>query len=283
MKHKVVDFLKQLMLLSVGSFICVVAVKCFLFPNGFVARGFTGLAFLIYYKFPICDVGLIYLIINIPVFILGWRYVSLRFVLYSILGMAIYSFMLTVVTYVPKVDDMMLSAAIAGAISGIGTAILLRSYGSCGGVEIICVILYKYFNITLGHGSMIINALILVLSVLMFPIQLVLYVLVYIAVSMQATNMAFHGLSKRQAILIISEKWRDIAEALKHKHLCGATLINGYGAYKGADKTILYTVIPRKKTSAVKRTVLDEDGNAFMAIMDADDVTGLEIGNQPHW
>jgi len=106
---------------------------------------------------------------------------------------------------------------------------------------------------------------------------------VYIVVSMQATNMAFHGLSKRQAVLIISERWNAIADALKHKHLCGVTLINGYGAYKGTEKTILYTVIPRKKTSAVKRAVLQEDVNAFMAIMDADDVTGVEIGNQPHW
>ena len=66
-------------------------------------------------------------------------------------------------------------------------------------------------------------------------------------------------------------------------HRLGITRIDGWGGYQGAGKTILYSVINRKNTSLLKKTVLEKDPSAFVAIMTAEDVTGVEVGNQPHW
>ncbi|OHB67079.1 MAG: hypothetical protein A2Y77_17495 [Planctomycetes bacterium RBG_13_62_9] len=100
---------------------------------------------------------------------------------------------------------------------------------------------------------------------------------------MQATNMVFHGIANRQAALIISDQWQAIADELTRTHRVGLTRINGQGGYQGADRTILYSVIHRRNVPALKKTVLDKDPNAFIALMTAEDVTGVEVGNQPHW
>ena len=139
------------------------------------------------------------------------------------------------------------------------------------------------FLVPLGMGSMILNAAILAVAVVLFPLEAVLYTLVYVALSSRITDAVFHGLTKRQAAIIISDRWEEIARELTTDHRIGITRIDGWGGYQRTGKTILYSVINRKNMSLLKRVVLDKDPSAFIAIMTAEDVTGVEVGNQPHW
>jgi uncharacterized membrane-anchored protein YitT (DUF2179 family) len=280
---KLKDFILHTGLLVVGSVLCATAVQAILVPHGFFGRGLTGAALLVHYCYPVLPVGALYLLLNIPVFCLGWRFVGLRFVLYSLWGMIIYSALLYLIPFRFELSDRMLSAVVAGALSGTGIAVILRSYGSTGGAEILCVILHKLFSITLGTGSMAMNAMLLGIAALLFPIENVLYTLVYVAVTSHITDKVFHGLAKRQAAIIISEQWKDITRELTATHRLGITQINGQGGYRGTDKTILYSVLSRKNVPALKRAVLEKDPGAFIALMTAEDVTGVEVGNQPHW
>ncbi|HOV13865.1 MAG TPA: YitT family protein [Spirochaetota bacterium] len=282
-RKKILGFIISTFALIIGSAICAISVNGILIPNGFLSSGLTGVALIIRYINPIASVGIIYLLINIPVFILGWIFVGRRFILFTALGMVIFSIFLHFVNFTIPITDKMLAAIFGGAITGIGVAIMLKSYGSSGGSEIISIILYKYFSITLGTGILIINALIMTVSLFLFPIEKILYTLIFIVVSSKTTDMIFHGLTKRQAALIISEKWKEILEELTIENRIGVTLINGKGGYQGNDKTILYSVINRNKVAALKKMVTNIDKNAFIAIIEASDVTGVEVGNQPHW
>ncbi|MGE5293498.1 MAG: YitT family protein [Solirubrobacterales bacterium] len=277
------DFFRHTLVLTSGSFLCAVAVNGILVPQGFLAKGLTGAALIVHYCHPILPVGVLYLLMNIPVFVLGWRLVGVRFVLYSLWGMVIYSATLSLISLRIEVGDKMLSAVVAGALSGTGMAMILRSYGSTGGAEILCVVLRKVFSIPLGVGSLMLNGVILAAGIVLFPLEAVLYSLVYVAVSARATDVVFHGLAKRQAAIIISDRWGEIARELTTVHRLGITRIDGWGGYQGTGKTILYSVISRKNMSLLKRVVLTKDPGAFVAIMTAEDVTGVEVGNQPHW
>ncbi len=282
-RKKIIGFILSALALIVGSAICAVSVNGILIPNGFLSSGLTGVALIIRYFNPAVSVGIIYLLINIPIFILGWIFVGRRFILFTALGMIIFSIALHFVNFTIPVTDKMLSAVLGGAITGIGVAIMLKSYGSSGGSEIISIILYKYFSVTLGTGILIINAVIMTVSLFLFPLEKILYTLIFIVVSSKTTDMIFHGLTKRQAALIISEKWKEILEEITIENRIGVTLINGKGGYRGTDKTILYSVINRNKVAALKKMVTNIDKNAFIAIIEASDVTGVEVGNQPHW
>ncbi len=283
MTKRVWNILYQLGLLTVGSVLCALAVRGFVMPHGFVSRGLTGFALVICYLWPDLSVGPVYLALNIPVFVLGGYFVGRRFVLYSLAGLLIYSVALGVIDVDLGIEDPMLSAVIAGALSGIGVAIILRSYGSSGGSEILSVILNKWCGVTVGTGAMAVNASVLVLSLVLFPLEKVLYTLVFVFVSTQFIDQVFHGLARRRTAWIMSEHWQAVAEALTRKHQFGVTLLSGHGGFGGTERKLLYSVIPRQEVSALKRAVNEIDGNAFIAVMDADDVTGMEIGNQPHW
>jgi uncharacterized membrane-anchored protein YitT (DUF2179 family) len=100
---------------------------------------------------------------------------------------------------------------------------------------------------------------------------------------MLTIDKVFYGLSGRKAALIISSKWPELVNELTMEGKIGVTKINGIGGYQGHEKTILYSVFSRKDMAAVKKIVLQKDPGAFMALMTAEDVTGLRVGNQPHW
>ncbi len=277
------DFFFQTSLLVIGGILCAIAVNGILIPHDFMSSGFTGFALILYYLFPFIPMGLIYFLINIPVFLIGWRFIGLRFILYTSWGIIIYSALLFVVTIKIDLNDKLLASIIAGGLTGIGSGIMLRTKGSSGGSEILCAILFKYFHITLGTGMLIINALVMLVAMLFFPLENVLYTVVFVFVSAKAADLLFHGLSKRQAVLIVSDNWKDILDELINNHKIGVTIIDGKGGYEGTDKKLLYSVITRDRVYQLKKLVLSKDANAFISIIEASDVTGLNIGNQPKW
>jgi uncharacterized membrane-anchored protein YitT (DUF2179 family) len=283
MKDKLIDWFYHTMLLALGSSICAFAVKAILIPQGFLAGGLTGAALVLHYMHPIISVAVFYAVVNIPIFLIGWLFVSMRFMLYSIWGMLIYSLMLSLVSYRLDLADPMLAAVVAGSISGLGIAVVLRSYGSTGGTDIISVVFYKAFSLPIGTGKVLFNILIMSVSALLFPVEKILYSIIYAVVSMLATNSVFHGLNRREAALIISEKSRDIAETLTAKYQLGVTKLHGRGGYQGSEKTILFSVVRRRDISSLKKIALKKDPDAFIAVITSEDVTGLQVGNQPHW
>lgn len=276
-------YLKSIILLIIGSAISAISINGILIPKKFISGGLTGASMIIYYLNPTMTLGVIYMLINIPVFLLGWYFVNLRFIVFTSLGMLIFSIMLYFFKISIPIEDKMLATIVAGCITGVGTSIMLKSYGSSGGSEIIAIIFNKFFSITLGTGMIIINALIMAVSIYFFPIENVFYTLIYIVVTSKVTDKIFHGLSKREVAIIISDKWIEILESMKNECHIKVTVLNGKGGYCGADRTLLYTVINRHKAAHLKKIVTEKDPAAFIAIMEASDVTGVEIGNQPHW
>ena len=283
MKKDVLDWLRQTLLLTLGSAVCALAVKAIMMEQGLLAAGLTGAALVVHYLHPDLPVALIYLLINVPVFLIGWRLVGLRFLGYSLWGMLIYALLLWALPWRIELSDPMLAAVVAGGLSGLAIAIILRSCGSTGGTEIISVVLHKFLAVPVGLGAVLVNLAVLAASTLLFPLEQVLYSIVYAIVAMVATNSVFHGMNRREAALIISARWQEIAEVLTARHGLGVTQLHGRGAYQGVDRIILFSVVRRRDLPVLKRIALEQDPDAFITIISSGDVTGLQVGNQPHW
>lgn len=198
------DVVWNLFLISLGSVICAVAVNGILLPLHFLSGGFTGVALIIHYLVPSLTFGVLYFLTNVPLFLLGWKFISLRFFLYSIAGMLIYSVAVQFIKVSFPLQDKLLSALLAGIISGVGSGIILRSRGSAGGTDILSVILLKFFSFRLGNTPLGFNIIILSTAVLLFPLEKTLYTLIYIYVSTHVLNLMITGLSQRKAALTIS-------------------------------------------------------------------------------
>ena len=270
-------------LITLGSVLCAVAINGILIPHEFFSGGFTGVALVIHYLVPSLSVGVLYFILNIPLYVLGWMFVGRRFFLYSIVGLFIFSAALAW-PYVPlPVYDKIPSAILAGIITGIGSGIILRSLGSAGGLDILSIILMKRFSIRLGSSILAFNALVLAAGAVLFSPEMAIYTLVYLYVNSSMVNLVVSGLSQRKAVYIISPQWEKISRDIQDKIQRGVTIIRGRGGYTGADEQILYTVITFRELAPLKRLISDIYHDAFVVVTDTLEVMGQRIGNQPHW
>jgi uncharacterized membrane-anchored protein YitT (DUF2179 family) len=273
----------NVVLIAVGSGLCAAGINGILIPQKFLAAGFTGVALIFHYFLPSLQVGVIYFVLNIPLYALGWKYVGRRFFLYSLAGVFIFSAALALPYGIFPVNDKILSAILAGIISGVGSGIILRSLGSAGGLDILSIILMKKSSVRLGTTILGFNALVLLIGAAFFSLENSLYTLVYIYVSASIVNLVVTGLSQRKAAYIISPEWERIAHEIQEKIQRGVTIMRGQGAYTGQEHRILYTVITFRELSILKRLVSGIDPNAFVVVTDTLEVMGQGIGNQPHW
>ena len=270
-------------LISVGSVLCAVAINGILIPHKFVSGGFTGLALTIHYLLPALPVAWLYFILNVPLFALGWKYVGRRFFIYSIAGMIIFSCALKWVNASLPVQDQVLSALLAGIISGAGAGVILRSVGSAGGLDILSVIVFQRFSVRLGTTNLAFNSLVLAAAAMLFSLERALYTLVYIYVTSYILNLVVTGLSQRKAVFIISPRWQEISREIFEKLDRGLTVIKGRGGYSGQEEKILYTVITFRELPRLKGIIRRLDPNAFVVVTETLEVIGQRIGNQPHW
>lgn len=277
------QFFWNLLLLSAGSVVCALAINGILIPQQFVSGGFLGLALVLYYLAPLLPVGIIYVLMNIPLFIAGWFYVSHRFLLYSTLGMFIFAAAVELIKIPIPVDDKLLGAILAGIILGFGSGLILKSLGSSGGVDILAVILMTRFSLRLGTTIILFNVIVLAAAAWFFSLESALYTMIYLYVSARIVNLVVDGLSQRKAITIVSPAWDRISRRILAELNRGCTLLHGQGGYSEQEQRVLYTVVTMTELPLLKQIIRQEDANAFVVISETAEVMGHRIGNQPHW
>ncbi|MFH1058524.1 MAG: YitT family protein, partial [Pseudomonadota bacterium] len=191
----------SLALLIAGSLLAAVAVNGILLPRGFLSGGFTGLSLLVHYLQPAWPVGALYLLLNLPLYALGWRRVGRRFFLWSIAGALILA---AALQWVHPGDlglnDRILAAILAGILVGSGTGLILRSLGSSGGTDILAVVLLKRYGLKPGSTVLGFNSAVLVGAALLISLEGALYTLVYLFVSAKITDLVVVGFSQRKAV-----------------------------------------------------------------------------------
>ena len=277
------NILWNLLLIISGSIVCATAVNAILVPMQFFGAGFTGITLIIHYLIPAAPLSLLYFILNIPVYGMGWKYVGRRFFIYSVLGMIFFSLALEFVNLSIPLNDRILAAILGGIIMGLGSGIILRSLGSAGGLDLLSVIFLKIFSLRLGTTILLFNILVLAAGALIFSIERALYTLIYIFINAHVVNLVVTGLSQRKSLFIISPQWEIISEEIMGKIHRGVTILNGRGAYTGKEQNVLYTVVTFRDLARVKKIVRDIDSGALVIVSETLEVMGRQIGNEPHW
>jgi uncharacterized membrane-anchored protein YitT (DUF2179 family) len=267
----------------IGSMLIAVAINGFLRPHGFLSGGMAGTSLIVYYQWQGIPFGVLYFLLNIPVFALGFFVVGRRFILFSLWAVLIHSAMFSFVVPDIIIPDKLLSALAAGIISGAGVAIILRTNGTCSGTEIISIIINKFYSVNLSTTNLVMNGMLMGMSCFFLSLENVLYSFVFIVMNAQVMNAVFKGLAKRKAVMIISREWKKILDVLTHEKKIGVTLLNGRGGYSGVEEPILYSIVKSYHVSVVRLVTMKADPAAFIVIMETTDIINDTIGNQPPW
>lgn len=240
-----------------------IGIKSIAIPHGFITGGFSGLSLLIYYVFGGLSPGMWNIVLNIPLFILGWIFLSRRFLLYSLFGMLVVAFAIDWIPFQIPIQDHLLAALASGACIGAGAGIYLHSLGSVGGTDVIAIILNKIWNVRIGQFFFYFNLLLFSLSLAFLDLDLILYSLLLTFVISQVTDYFLSVFNQRKLVFIISERSDAIAAAIIKKLQRGATFIHGQGAYSGKDKKVVMTVVNNYQLKRLEALVFGIDANAF--------------------
>jgi len=273
----------NLLLMTIGGVICALAVNGVIIPHDFAAGAITGLAVISNELFPPLDIGLIYFLINVPLFLGAYMAVGRRFFIYSLAGTVIFSLALALVKVDLAVENDILAAMFAGILMGLGAGVTLRSQGSAGGADILSVMLMKRFSIPLGTTLLALNVVVLSLAAVVFSLDSALYTLIQIYVAAKLVNLVVTGLSQRKAVMIISKHWPEINREILRDLRRGTTVIPARGGYSGSEENMLYAVVNFREIGELKAMIRNIDPDAFVVVTDTMEVMNYRIGNQPHW
>jgi uncharacterized membrane-anchored protein YitT (DUF2179 family) len=264
--------MRQIVLLAAGVLFFVVAIRGLLLPQKLFTGGVTGLSLLLHALLR-WKIGLLTLLFNIPIFLLGFRDLGRRFALYS--GMAVVGFWL-LVDHMPVpvlTRDPLLASIFGGLLGGVGSALAVRAGGSLGGFDILGVVLNRKFSLGVGEVGLVLNGMLIVAAGLIGDPERAMYTLVSIYVGSRTLD-ALQTPRPRKAVLIVSKENRAIKERLLFEMGRGVTLLKAEGAYTGEDTNVLICVITRFELKELRDIVKGEDPQAFVSVLEASDVVG---------
>ena len=253
----------NLMLLTFGSFLIAFAVKSVAMPYGLLTGGMSGIALLCYYASGELSTGQWYLLLNLPVFVLGWVFVSKRFFFYSLYGMFAVAFFIDIITYTLPIADIWLAVFTCGGILGAGVGVALRSLGSTGGADILAVICKEKFNMSMGSFEFWFNLIGFVGGFLFLDLHIVLYSIAMTFIIAIAIEYVMGMFSERKMVLIISKKPDELRKVILTKLDRGVTLLKGTGGWTGDPKEVILTMVASIQLKRLEELVYEIDPEAF--------------------
>ncbi len=259
-----------------GCLVAASSINLFVVPSSLLTGGVTGIAIIFYFLAGL-PIGIQTLAYNVPLLIASYKLLGKKYTIDVIIGTVMFSFALDATKFLSgmlTVDDMMLASIYGGIFNGIGYGIVFRMNGSTGGFDILGAIFKKYYSMDIGSVIFGFNCLIVIVAGALFSVNSAMFTLICMYVTSQMTNKIIDGFNQRKAILIISDKAKDIADGIIADIGRGVTFLNGEGAFTGDPKKIVMVVISMTQLAKIKIVVNTVDKNAFMMILPASEVQG---------
>ena len=270
--------IRDYLLIIIGAFIQALSLRLFLVPAQLVSGGLSGAGQILYYLYG-WPIGLVVFLGNIPLFILGWRYLGgPRFATRTILAIAAFSgftdLLLAQTGQSAFTPDPFLNTLYGGIMMGVGLGIVYRGRGTSGGTDIIGRILNRQLGLSISMAYLVTEALVILAAGIFFNWEIALYGLLMIYISGFAADRVLEGSNVIRDVMIITKKMEAVSQALMKELERGTTIINAQGGYSGQDRPILYCVVTSSEIMQLKTIVHDIDPDAFMVIGSANEALG---------
>ena len=247
-------------------------------PNGIAFGGITGVAQIINFLIPAFPIGVTVIVLNVPLFILGWKFIGGRLLVSSLYAMAVSSVFIDVLTPLRdwKPMEPMLACIFGGLLMGLSLGLVFQQGATTGGTDLIARLLkLKLKWLPMGKLLMGIDlAVILMVSATFRTLNSALYGLVALYITTIVMDGVLYGMDTAKVAYIISDKNKEITTAIVNDLDRGVTILHGRGAYTGADKDVLMCAFKQREIAAIKAAVKDIDPSAFVIVCNAHEVLG---------
>lgn len=270
---------KRIAVVILGSFLVALSLNFFLINANVYASGFSGAAQLmssVFKDFSQINIstGILLLLFNIPVLIIGWFKIGKGFTIYSIISVAFSTLFLELLPVISVSDDIILNAVVGGVIAGAGVGISLKLGASTGGMDIVAMILSRLQDKPIGVYFLSLNAIIILAAGILYEPENALYTMLTLYITTLVID-AIHTRHEKVTVLIVTNKAEDLQQAIHKELIRGITILPAKGAYSKADTNMLYLVITRYELYDLERIINENDPNAFTNIIQTVGIFGF--------
>lgn len=276
-----IEIIRPFLLIAVGTLLMSIAYISVYDSASMVTGGFTGIAIIVKHQSTFLVEGGIPLwvttiVLNLPVFLIAFVVKGKHFV-----GRTLFAtiFLTMYLAILPKFSltktDLLLSAVFGGVFNGTGIAMVLLSYSTTGGTDLIASIIQHYIkHYSIARIMQILDGAIVILGAFIFGIQKSLYAVIAIYVTTLVSDRVIDGLKFAKGIYVISEKYEQISQSIMDEIGRGVTILKGTGKYSNKERPVIFCVVSKKQSIEVKRITQDLDPKAFIIVNDVREVMG---------
>lgn len=269
-KTRIFKTVKEYSVMAFALALYVFSWTAFLIPNQIPGGGVTGMSSIINYAFGI-PISYSYLVINALLLIAGTIIMGKGFgfkTIYCVLVSSLYFQIFPLIPWVSNIDDNLINSIIGGALSGFGISLVFTQGGSTGGIDIIALVINKYREVSPGRVFMIADLLI-ISSVLLLPdksLQDIVYGYVVTVAFSYTVDQFLTGSKQSVQMLIITNKYEEVANKLCYELDKGVTAINSLGWYRKSESMIIMVVTRKQFMPEVMSAVKEVDSKAFLTV-----------------
>ncbi|MBE5710518.1 MAG: YitT family protein [Oscillibacter sp.] len=269
-------------IITLGAVIYALAFDWFVAPNQIAMGGVTGLAQIVNALVPVLPVGVLSILVNVPLFLAGWRLLGGRLLVSSLYAMAVSSLAIDVIAWMhifPPMDPI-LATLYGGAGMGVGLGLVFSQGATTGGTDIIGKLLkLKFPWLPIGKLVMIPDMVVVILAAVVFgTVNAALYGLIQMYLLSKVMDMILYGWDTSRVAYIITDRWEETVQGLLDMNR-GVTLLQGKGAYTGAEKQVLLVAFRQREIVPIKRMLREIDPKAFFIVCDAHEILGEGFGD----
>jgi uncharacterized membrane-anchored protein YitT (DUF2179 family) len=272
--------LRDFALVLTGALLQAVGLRLFLVPANLAMGGISGISQLINH-FTGWPIGMMIFIGNVPMFLLGWRYLGGRRFLVrtgvAVAAYALFTDLLLLLPFFPKkgiTDDVVLNSLYGAVVLGIGYGLVYRAQGTSGGSDILARILNHWRGIPMTQSYLMTDTLVIMAAGFVFGWPRALYSIIVLYVSGLVSDSTLQGGATVRTAMIVTGQVETVAGRILAETGRGVTILNGTGAYTGAARSVLYCVMSRSEVQQIKMIVHEQDPNAFLVIGQAHEALG---------
>ena len=278
--------IRDYLLIIGSSLIQAVSLRLFFIPANRASGGVSGIAQLINH-FTDWPIGLMVLIGNVPLFLLGWRYLGgVKFAMRTVVAIITYSLFTDLLLMIPSfisnsqvlIDDLsgdiFLNALYGAIFSGIGYGMVYRARGTSGGSDILARILNHWRGISMTQSYLIVDTAVILSAGFIFGWKAALYAMITLYVSGLVSETVLEGGGTVRTAMIITARPEEVSKRVIAEMERGVTYLEGKGGYTGSSRPVLYCVVNRAEIASLKAIVHESDPEAFMVIGVAHEALG---------
>ncbi len=257
-----------------GCLIGGAAYPLFLVPNSIAPGGLSGLAMVLNHLFH-WPVGLTSLIMNIPLFLVGYKAMGKLFVWRSLVATVVFSLSIDLIKLPAMTVDPLLGTLYGGLLLGVGLGLILRGGATTGGTDMIARMVHSRMPfITVGVFLLMIDCVVVILAGAVMGTSEGLYAMISIFISSKVIDMVMAGFSSNKACFIITKQWDAVTRQILRDMNRGVTQLTARGAYSGEERPVVLCVASRQEVARLKDIVREADENAFMFVTEAHEALG---------